>query len=54
MKDEASKAAAVLGHNYPGSEWYVDSYTLVTGKSVGAKQEQKRQGFLARAWNWVF
>ena len=22
----ALKAAAVLGHNYPGSEWYADSY----------------------------
>ena len=34
LKDEAAKAAAVLGHNYPGSEWYQDSYALIkTGKS---------------------
>ena len=38
---EARTAAAVLGHNYPGSEWYEDSYTLMAeygkeprGKSV--------------------
>jgi outer membrane protein assembly factor BamD len=26
--------AAVLGHNFPGSEWYVDSYALVEDSSV--------------------
>jgi len=26
---EAQTAAAVLGHNYPGSEWYEDSFTLM-------------------------
>lgn len=28
---EAERTAAVLGHNYPGSEWYLDSHALVTG-----------------------
>jgi len=32
---EAQSAAAVLGHNYPGSEWYEDSYALM--KEYGAK-----------------
>ncbi|MBM3520538.1 MAG: outer membrane protein assembly factor BamD, partial [Alphaproteobacteria bacterium] len=27
---EAQTAAAVLGHNYPGSQWYKDAYTLVS------------------------
>ncbi len=52
MTEEAKKAASVLGHNYPGSEWYIDSYALMTGKDVRAKKEKK--GILARAWNWVF
>ena len=26
---EAKTAAAVLGHNYPGSEWYEDTYALM-------------------------
>lgn len=26
---EAQAAAAVLGHNYPGTEWYQDSYALL-------------------------
>lgn len=52
VQDEAQKVAAVLGHNYPGSEWYVDSYQLVAGVDVRPKEEEK--GFLARAWNWIF
>ena len=31
LSDEAKANAAVLGYNYPGSEWYQDSYALVTG-----------------------
>jgi outer membrane protein assembly factor BamD len=27
---EAQTAAAVLGHNYPNSDWYKDAYTLVS------------------------
>lgn len=29
LKDEATQVAAVLGHNYPGSQWYADSYALL-------------------------
>ncbi len=32
--DEAQANAAVLGYNYPGSEWYADSYALLTGIDV--------------------
>jgi outer membrane protein assembly factor BamD len=39
LAGEAEKAAAILGHNYPGSDWYQDSYGLVTtGKTVEASQ----------------
>lgn len=31
LKDEARAAAAVLGHNYPGSTWYADTYLLLKG-----------------------
>lgn len=31
LTDEARKSAAVLGHNFPGSEWYLDAYQLVEG-----------------------
>jgi len=40
LSDEAQKMAAILGYNYPGNEWYADSYTLVEGKdAVGAKKD---------------
>jgi len=32
--DEAQATAAVLGHNFPGSEWYIDSYALLTGENL--------------------
>ncbi len=34
ITEEAQKTAAVLGHNFPGSEWYMDSYELVEQKRV--------------------
>ena len=34
LVDEAQRVAAVLGHNFPGSEWYIDSYELVEGTVV--------------------
>ena len=37
---EAQTAAAVLGHNYPGSEWYEDSFNLLGeyGAQAGRRQ----------------
>jgi outer membrane protein assembly factor BamD len=36
---EAQKVAAVLGHNFPGSQWYTDAYGLVEGKIVKPKED---------------
>ncbi len=41
MKDEAMKAAAILGHNYPESSWYKDSYRLMGGKLPSDAPEKK-------------
>jgi outer membrane protein assembly factor BamD len=30
LQGEATRVAAVLGHNYPGSKWYEDSFKLLT------------------------
>ncbi|MAF96731.1 MAG: outer membrane protein assembly factor BamD [Rhodospirillaceae bacterium] len=32
VPEEARKTAAVLGHNFPGSEWYLDSYKMMGNK----------------------
>ena len=34
---EAQKSAAVLGANYPGSEWYQRAYKLMNAKAPGTK-----------------
>ena len=37
VKTEAKETAAVLGFNFPGSDWYQDSYYLVTGEGSPAE-----------------
>jgi len=34
LQGQAQQAAGVLGHNYPGSEWYSDTYALMQGQGV--------------------
>ena len=38
LKSEAQAAAAVLGHNFPNSDWYKDSYRLMQGKHIQSSQ----------------
>lgn len=33
LRTEATRVAAVLGHNYPGSKWYEDSYKIMDAES---------------------
>jgi outer membrane protein assembly factor BamD len=48
LVDEARRATAVLGHNYPGSEWYADSYALV---GTGQLPRDERPGIVTRTLN---
>lgn len=42
LPDEAQKMGAVLGHNYPGSEWYQASYSLLTkGRTLQLEKPKK-------------
>ena len=34
LVDEARTAGAILGHNFRGTEWYEDSYKLLTGRGL--------------------
>jgi outer membrane protein assembly factor BamD len=36
--EEAQSAAAVLGYNFPGSDWYKRSYALLEGKNLAPKR----------------
>lgn len=48
---EAQNAAAVLGHNYPDSKWYKDSYALL--QSDGLAPREDGGSWLSKAWNSV-
>ena len=45
---EAQTSAAVLGHNYPDSEWYADSYSLLT--KGGVKPRENPGSWISRAF----
>ncbi len=48
LTDEAQSAAAILGHNFRGSDWYQDSFALLTGQ--GLRPEARGNGWLARLY----
>jgi outer membrane protein assembly factor BamD len=45
--EEAQTAAAVLGHNFPDSEWYSHAYSLV--KTGGAEPTENKGSWISRA-----
>jgi len=52
ISHEAQTAAAVLGYNYPGSEWYEFSYALLAND--GLQPLENESSWISRAWNSVF
>jgi outer membrane protein assembly factor BamD len=58
MPEEAKRTAAVLGHNYPGSRWYEDSWNQlvedeqIKGHPVG--NADNAPGFFSSAFGWMF
>jgi len=56
LKDQAKRTAAVLGYNYPGSEWYEDSYSQLVDDGVSQTPEQRgrTQGWFSRTWKSIF
>jgi outer membrane protein assembly factor BamD len=47
LASEAQTAAAVLGHNYPDSQWYKDSYALL--RSDGLEPRENQGSWISRA-----
>ena len=45
LTDEAQTAGAILGHNFRSTEWYEDSYRLLTGQ--GLEPKARGNGWLA-------
>ena len=60
MADQAKKTAAVLGHNYPGSRWYEDSYGqladdgMVSAPGTATATAAPTGGFFARTLGSLF
>lgn len=40
LTSEARRVASVLGHNFPGSEWYIDSFEMLGGGKVRKEAEE--------------
>jgi outer membrane protein assembly factor BamD len=51
ITDEAETAAAVLGHNFPNSEWYQDAYNLLKGK--GLSPHEYNESWISKIWHTV-
>jgi outer membrane protein assembly factor BamD len=49
---EAQTAAAVLGHNYPDSQWYKDSYQLL--KNGGVSPNESKESWISKAGKKLF
>ena len=58
LVDEAQRTAAVLGYNYPGTDWYKDSYDLVGGQGqapgLATPAQRSKDGWIGRVLDWVF
>ena len=52
VAEEAQATAAVLGHNFPGSEWYQYSYLLLEGRNL--KPEAIDDSWISRTWTSLF
>ena len=51
LVEEAKAAGAVLGYNYPGGEWYEDSYAMLTDS--GAVVGEDRDSWYTRAYRQI-
>jgi len=51
LTSEAQTAAAVLGHNYPDSQWYADSYKLL--QSGGLEPRENKGSWISKAGSLI-
>jgi outer membrane protein assembly factor BamD len=49
--DEAQTAAAVLGHNFPDSQWYKHAYALV--KTSGVEPKENQGSWISKAFKGI-
>tara|TARA_R110002072_G_scaffold10055_6_gene47660 strand:- start:5146 stop:5976 length:831 start_codon:yes stop_codon:yes gene_type:complete len=56
LDSEATQVASVLGYNFPGSEWYQNSYNLLTREGIAIEDavNQRDPTFIERAMQRIF
>ena len=56
VDEEARQVASVLGYNFPGSEWYQNSYDLLTREGITLEVDPEREdpSYFERAWRRLF
>ena len=56
LTDQAKRTAAVLGHNYPGSAWYEDSYGQLAENGIAPPTSRANTpgGFFSRTFGSLF
>lgn len=57
VDEEATQVAAVLGYNFPGSQWYEDTYRLMTREGIAIPNTDLREenpSYLRRAIDRIF
>jgi outer membrane protein assembly factor BamD len=56
MIEEAQKAAAILGFNFPGDPWYQRTYDLMQAKGISLADlaEAQKRGWLGRTFGGAF
>jgi outer membrane protein assembly factor BamD len=52
ITDEAKTTAAVLGYNFPGSDWYADAYRLLVKNNLTPEDESG--SWIGSVWHKVF
>ncbi len=52
LEGEAQKNAAILGHNYPDSDWYGDSYRLLVERDLAPPSQE--ESWFAKTWQAIF
>ncbi len=54
IRSESERIASVLGHNFPASSWYKESYTLLTGKKIEQDPlNAQADKWYEEMWGWI-
>jgi outer membrane protein assembly factor BamD len=54
LTKDAQTAGAILGHNFQSTEWYHDSYVLLTGRGISLQEaDEQGDGWLTRIYRRV-